>query len=421
MAAFNQLLDTRMGDLKDLLDKCKDAKDASLRQYLTSNCTVMGVLNQTLLSDLEPGHLVGFAIPPLQVSAVVNRLKGQPSGDGGAKSAESAKRDDLILRSLHLLLSKREAQRKQFAHRLFEGSKSSQGDEEKARLRWRKSVLVYYELCEDPQAENPQPKKDVFGIRIPQDADPRLFKTGHLYSRQSDGIGLDDLDLEPEDMHSPRNLLFWPCEVEYRYGRLEVCFFWDKVHEQLIFWVLNPAIMDEPVFSWTKQPAGSKEAPPTVPATKFRNLHGQPLLLPKGKLPFRRVLDLQAQLAHDRAAHKGWIKREAVKQRQSIDVSPRKPSVLNDLSAEIGRLELQSEPSEKGKEEDEEEDAESRSQVLKEDEKPKERGDAKSNICSTGDCKQTCSPKCAHNRCEPHCKQYQRETRGASRCQKHKL
>eukprot|EP00808_Paulinella_micropora_P015357 g27331.t1 len=144
----------------------------------------------------------------------------------------------------------------------------------------RNLVMDYYALrrrkrCQILMNLSPGPHRHVVNLHIwPEHAAASLSFHG----------------LKPEDVNSPRNILRVNRAIERKFDSKDLTF--ELRENQLCLKVLNPAILGMKL-------EGSDQT--------FREVNRLPLVLPKGRHPFRRVLAAHSIQSHRLARAKGWI------------------------------------------------------------------------------------------------------------------
>jgi hypothetical protein len=112
----------------------------------------------------------------------------------------------------------------------------------------------------------------------------------HIWPRHA-AADMVIFDLQPDQIHSPQNVLRLQREIERAFDSRRLTFVANH-DDNLVVKILDPSAMSEPLNGTTKT---------------FRDIDGHLLKLPNGKLPFRRLLANHSVLAHKHAREKGWI------------------------------------------------------------------------------------------------------------------
>jgi len=98
------------------------------------------------------------------------------------------------------------------------------------------------------------------------------------------------------DSDSPRNTILLPQSLDRHFEKKDICFDYNFLTKTLVCNVVNPNIMDLPLWVNT-----STKPPTTIGALTLGSIHQKSLALPKGKFPFRRLLNHHAEFAHRQA------------------------------------------------------------------------------------------------------------------------
>lgn len=121
--------------------------------------------------------------------------------------------------------------------------------------------------------------------------DRNVVIASHIWKNSMHGVGLPKFGLTVQDAMSPRNGFLMVKMIEERFDIKDVCFLYDPFRKKLTLKVLNPSIFDIVVDPSSKT---------------FRQLDGALLRHPKGKFPFRRLLNFHAKCAYIRAKEQRW-------------------------------------------------------------------------------------------------------------------
>ena len=98
-------------------------------------------------------------------------------------------------------------------------------------------------------------------------------------------------DLQPEEIHSERNVLRLHKDIERAFDHRDLAFV-ENDAGALVAKVLNPNILSELLTGTT---------------ATFSDIQGAPLLLPSGNIPFKRLIAHHSVLSHRKARAQGWI------------------------------------------------------------------------------------------------------------------
>ena len=113
----------------------------------------------------------------------------------------------------------------------------------------------------------------------------------HIWPRHA-AADMVIFDLQPDQIHSPQNVLRLQREIERAFDSRRLTFVTTSHDDNLVVKILDPSARSEPLTGTNKT---------------FRDIDGHFLRLPNGKLPFRRLLANHSVLAHKKAREKGWI------------------------------------------------------------------------------------------------------------------
>ena len=112
----------------------------------------------------------------------------------------------------------------------------------------------------------------------------------HIWPRRA-AQDLILFDLQPAKIHDERNVLRLQKDIERAFDHRELTFV-ENESGALIVKVIKPAILSNTL-------TGTKKT--------FNDIQGLPLLLPSGRIPFRRLIAHHSILSHKNARTQGWI------------------------------------------------------------------------------------------------------------------
>lgn len=130
--------------------------------------------------------------------------------------------------------------------------------------------------------------------------DRRFVIASHIWKSSTRGKGLEMFNLTPDALNDPRNGILVAKGIEEAFDNKHLCFIWDASRERFIVKLLNPGLRHKFI-----DPSNS---------TKFHEIHGRPLLTPRGRYPFRRIVGFHAKCAYRNARLVKWITEEEFSQ-----------------------------------------------------------------------------------------------------------
>ena len=105
----------------------------------------------------------------------------------------------------------------------------------------------------------------------------------HIWKASTRGKDLAEFGLNETDVNNARNGLFLTKGIEDAFDNQQVCFLYNTIQGQLILWVADSRIL-------------SKTIEGSNPSKKFSDTHQRPVICPRNRLPFRRLLSWHARL-----------------------------------------------------------------------------------------------------------------------------
>jgi len=193
-------------------------------------------------------------------------------------------------------------------HRLdvWEDGTSSQGSGASGRKNngpFKESLITFY----DRQAgDHPVGDETLAQIRCMVLDKPIVTHkvcAAHLWKHsRADDMPL--LGLSPSDIDNPRNGLLLAKSIEVAFDKKEVCFLYNPFDQKFHFCVLNPSLLPIRIYYPDPKIPNDNNFPDT-----FASLNNQPLQLPKGIFPYKRILGFHARCAFRKACPK-WITEE---------------------------------------------------------------------------------------------------------------
>jgi len=126
--------------------------------------------------------------------------------------------------------------------------------------------------------------------------------------------------LQETDINDPRNGLLLAKKIQDAFDVKHVCFNYDPIHQVFNFRVLNPALLNDRIYTPDPSLQGDYDYPDT-----FASLNGQPLQLPRDEdghpliRPWVRIIGYHARCAHKFARQARWITEEELQNYLAYD------------------------------------------------------------------------------------------------------
>jgi len=230
------------------------------------------------LNKLESGKLY----------RVVGEQKGSKTSDTSAKLEESVQavlESQQRLEKRLLSVTKDIIKQKRARLDVWTPSKRSLTES----ISFKNALLEYYERREPPSNINCM----VLGKPYAHDK----VKASHIWKHATHGKDMDCFGLSADDLSNPRNGLLLAEPLELAFDSKQACFYFDPFSTQLKFVVLDPQLL-----------ANKKPIEPNgYGLLTWGDVDGKPLLYPKGKEPFKRLLSWHAYCSFKCAKALGWI------------------------------------------------------------------------------------------------------------------
>jgi hypothetical protein len=142
---------------------------------------------------------------------------------------------------------------------------------------FRRKVIKYYQRASKSEK---QVKCQVLDELTPRE-NAGTIVAGHIWKASTRGKGLADFGLQASDVNSPRNGLFLTKGIEEAFDNQQVCFLYHLLQSRLLLWVADAEIREKEIDGST---------------LTFAAVHLKPLLCPKDRSPYRRLLSWHARL-----------------------------------------------------------------------------------------------------------------------------
>jgi len=295
--------------LSDQIEDEKSTNNGTSTTYLLIEKTILSGEQAYGLKKEDWRDDFGFGPSAALIYNAIHPSTGAAGGDKGAGSEAILERLSQLTETTNERLSQlskatamlvQDAETRKFMEDPWTDLSSAGRSDDALRTNIDR-VLDFYKL------KTLRGSKDMYGFEY-SDTDSNSFpgfhqRIAHIWPAKTFGRGLELFDLNYTDINNPRNFLVVPRTVEKFFDAKSICFDYDFIRNRLITNVLDPDIMDEPLF--VANPPGAKG--PTskvdrkaraVGSKTLADIHQQPLLLPR--MPFRRLLDHQAEHAHRR-------------------------------------------------------------------------------------------------------------------------
>jgi len=235
------------------------------------------------LADLEKSDWVTGMNDPVLGASIHKKIQGE-LGKGGKRPELDADILERVEKKLEVISSMAQEVAVQKRRRLDVWDHASLRSKEE-QDGFKSNLIGFYD-CGDGK-DDKQLKCMVTGKVFPRDQ----VIASHLWKRATEGQGLDEFGLEPDDVDSPRNGLLMLDDIENAFDRKDLCFIYHPTKQEIRLFLLNPNL---------------KNAVITNTALTFGDIDGTPLL--GSNRPFRRLLGWHAKCAIHRAFRvKRWI------------------------------------------------------------------------------------------------------------------
>jgi len=123
----------------------------------------------------------------------------------------------------------------------------------------------------------------------------------HLW-KHAEAKRISILGLDEDDINDSRNGLLLAKIIEEAFDIKHVCFLYNPIQQTFTFRVLNPDLLTKRIYTPDPKIQGDHNYPDT-----FASLNNQPLHLPNGVFPYKRVLGFHARCAFKFARRALWI------------------------------------------------------------------------------------------------------------------
>ena len=140
----------------------------------------------------------------------------------------------------------------------------------------------------------------------------KLVSASHIFPVSTRGSGLDEYNLQSEDLWNVRNGLLLYKPIEVLFDRMECCFLYNPINTSIYLKILNPALHLQRVWTDTEEsliPIDKRNC-----TLNFGDIDNFQLQLPSSSSPFKRLLHQHAKLSVKRAVEKKWVKQEVADQ-----------------------------------------------------------------------------------------------------------
>jgi len=150
-----------------------------------------------------------------------------------------------------------------------------------------KNDLINYYQRQDPNNAN-----NLLCMGLNQSLPKSDVIASHIY-KHAFPINLDAFGIDRTEINNPRNGLLLAKKIEQAFDIKHLCFLYNPINQQLVFRVLNPALLPVQIHN-------------NYPDT-FAALNNQPLQLPAGVYPWKRLLGFHAHCSYRYARQVQWI------------------------------------------------------------------------------------------------------------------